>query len=327
MVPFAYAAAATPEAALARAAHGGDIDYIAGGTDMLQLLQEGVRLPRELIDINGLSLREIETSSSGVRIGALTHMADLADDARIRERFPVVSEALLASASPQVRNMATIGGNLLQRTRCLYFRDIATPCNKRIPGSGCPALDGQNRMTAVLGGSDQCIAAYPGDLAVALVALDAEVEVLGTRGTRTIPIEQLHRLPGSTPHIETVLEAGELITAVVIPETPAARRSHYLKVRDRTSFEFALASAAVALDLASGSVRQARVAVGGVATKPWRLRDIEEALTGRPLNQGTIAAAVEHLGGDARPRPGNAFKVELMRRTVERALQVAGGVA
>lgn len=327
MVPFAYAAAGAPEAAIARASRAEGIDYIAGGTDMLQLLQEGVRMPRELIDINRLSLRGIDETSDGLRIGALTHMAELADDARVKARFPLVSEALLASASPQVRNMATIGGNLLQRTRCLYFRDVATPCNKRIPGSGCPALDGQNRMNAVLGGSDHCIAAYPGDLAVALVALDASVEVLGPQGQQTIQVEQLHRLPGATPEVETVLRPGDLITAIIIPATPAAQHSHYLKVRDRTSFDFALASAAVALDIPSGTVREARVAVGGVAAKPWRLREVERALAGKPLSADLIAAAVAHAGADATPRPGNAFKVELMRRTVERALQVAGGVA
>lgn len=327
MVPFAYAAASVPEAAIARASASSGIEYIAGGTDMLQLLQDGVHAPHELIDINSLALREIDVSQDGLRIGALMHMAEVADDARVKERFPVVSQALLASASPQVRNMATIGGNLLQRTRCLYFRDIATPCNKRVPGSGCPALDGQNRMNAVLGGSPQCIAAYPGDLAVALVALGADVELLGRRGQRTIPIDQLHRLPGDTPHLDTVLERGELITAVLIPDSPFARRSHYLKVRDRASFEFALASAAVALDIDGDTIHEAHVAVGGVAAKPWRLREVETALAGQRLSKDAIAAAANQAGHDASPRAGNAFKVELMRRVVERALLTAGGLA
>lgn len=327
MVPFAYAAASAPEAAIARASGSTGVEYIAGGTDMLQLLQDGVHAPNELIDINGLALRDIDVSSTGARIGALTHMAELADDARIKERFPVVSQALLASASPQVRNMATIGGNLLQRTRCLYFRDIATPCNKRVPGSGCPALDGQNRINAVFGGSSHCIAAYPGDLAVALVALDADVELLGRRGQRTIPLDHLHRLPGHTPHVDTVLERGELITAILIPDTPMARRSHYLKVRDRASFEFALASAAVALDIDGYTIREGRVAVGGVATKPWRLHEVEKVLAGRDLSETAIAAAAQQAGRDAAPRPGNAFKVELMRRVIEQALLTAGGLA
>jgi xanthine dehydrogenase YagS FAD-binding subunit len=327
MVPFAYAAASAPEAAIARVARASGAEYIAGGTDMLQLLQEGVRSPHELIDISGLPWKSIEVSSHGARIGALVHMADLADDARLKQRFPVVSEALLASASPQVRNMATIGGNLLQRTRCLYFRDVATPCNKRVPGSGCPALDGQNRMNAVLGGSPHCIAAYPGDLAVALAALGAEVEILGPRGQRTVLVEQLHRLPDDTPDVETVLERGELITAVVIPDRPFAKQSHYLKVRDRASFEFALASAAVALHVEDGTIREARVAVGGVATKPWRLPEVEQALAGQRVDAQILHAAASRAGTAAQPRAGNAFKVELMRRTVERALRTVGGVA
>ncbi len=327
MVPFAYAAASAPEAAIARAARAGGAEYIAGGTDMLQLLQEGVRSPRELIDIGALPWKSIDVAADAVRIGALVNMAELADDARVKERCPVVSEALLASASPQVRNMATIGGNLLQRTRCLYFRDTATPCNKRVPGSGCPAFDGQNRMNAILGGSPRCIAAYPGDLAIALVALEAEVEILGPRGQRTVPVEQLHRLPGDSPDVETVLDRGELISAVVIPERPFARRSRYLKVRDRASFEFALASAAVALEVENGTIKAARVAVGGVATKPWRLTEVEQALAGGRLDAPTIHAATERAGAGADPRPGNSFKLELMRRTVERALLAVGGVA
>ena len=327
MVPFAYAAATAPEAAMARAARSGGAEYIAGGTDMLQLLQEGVRSPRELIDIGALPWKSIDVSPDALRIGALVTMADLADDARVKERCPVVSEALLASASPQVRNMATIGGNLLQRTRCLYFRDTATPCNKRAPGSGCPARDGQNRMNAILGGSAHCIAAYPGDLAVALVAVEAEVEVLGPRGQRTLPVEQLHRLPTDKPDVETVLERGELISAIVIPDRPFARRSHYLKVRDRASFEFALASAAVALDVERDTIKAARVAVGGVATKPWRLTEVERALGGQRVDAQTFHAAAARAGEGAELRPGNAFKLELMRRTVERALLTVGGVA
>ena|SRR5438128_1115183 len=325
MVPFAYAAAPTTDAAIAHVGRRRGAEFIAGGTDMLPLLQDGVRAPSELIDINGLPLSGIEMTPAHARIGALSRMADVADDPRIRREFPVVAEALLASASPQVRNMATIGGNLLQRTRCLYFRDVATPCNKREPGSGCPAQDGQNRMNAVLGGSAHCIAAYPGDLAVALTALDAWVEVAGPEGTRTIPLAELHRLPGDTPYLETVLEAGELITAVVLPTSALARRSHYLKVRDRTSFEFALVSAAVALHVDKGVIGRARVGVGGVATTPWRLFQVEEALVGQRVHADAFTAAAARAAEGAQPRAGNAFKVELLRRTVDRALQIVGG--
>jgi xanthine dehydrogenase YagS FAD-binding subunit len=326
MMPFAYAAAPTAEAAIGRAARVRGAEFIAGGTDLLQLLQERVRGPAELIDINGLPLAGIEVGPDGVRIGALTRMAEVAADGRIQEAFPVVAQALLLSASAQVRNMASIGGNLLQRTRCLYFRDVATPCNKREPGSGCPAQDGENRMNAILGTSRHCIAAYPGDLAVALVALDAEVEVSGARGDRRIPVEDLHRLPGETPEVETVLEPGDLITAVLIPASDHARRSHYLKVRDRASLEFAVTSAAVALDAGRGMIRQARVAVGGVATKPWRLRQVEVALLGRRLDADVIKAAAELASDGAQPRSRNAFKVQLLRRTVMRALCTVGGL-
>ncbi|HEX7968975.1 MAG TPA: xanthine dehydrogenase family protein subunit M [Stellaceae bacterium] len=327
MVPFAYAAAPDQADAIARAAQARGAQFIAGGTDMLQLLQERVTAPSELIDINGLPLAGVDVAQNGVRIGALTRLADVADDEHIRQQYPVVVQALLASASPQVRNMATMGGNLLQRTRCLYFRDVAAPCNKREPGSGCPAQDGVNRMNALLGGSPHCIATYPGDLAVALMAVDAEVEVAGTAGPRRIPIEHFHVVPGATPQIETVLQPGDLITALLLPASAFARRSHYLKVRDRASFEWALASAAVALDTDGSTIRQARVAVGGVATKPWRLSQVEQALAGQPLRADVLRTAAERAGDGAQPRPGNAFKVELMKHTVARALLTVGGQA
>jgi xanthine dehydrogenase YagS FAD-binding subunit len=325
VVPFAYAEAPSPEAAIARVGRARDAAFIAGGTDLLQLLQEGVARPSELVDISRLPLAGIEVGAAGARIGALTRMAEVAADRRIQAEFPVVAQALLASASPQVRNMATIGGNLLQRPRCVYFRDVATPCNKREPGSGCPARDGESRMNAILGGSPHCIAAYPGDLAVALVALEAQAHVSGAEGPRVIPIERLHRVPGDTPHLETVLEPGDLITAVTIPASAWARRSHYLKVRDRASFEFALTSAAVALDADGGTIRQARVAVGGVATTPWRLPRVEQALAGRPLLADVFRAAAARAAEGAEPRPHNAFKVELLPRVVERALLAIGG--
>jgi xanthine dehydrogenase YagS FAD-binding subunit len=323
MTPFAYAAADSPGAAIERVAATRGASFIAGGTDMLQLLQDGVAEPSELIDINRLPFAGIDVDDHGAWIGALARMADVAGDARIQRDFPVVSQALLLSASQQVRNMASIGGNLLQRTRCLYFRDATVPCNKRVPGSGCPARDGANRMNAILGVSEQCIAAYPGDLAVALVALDAETVVTGTGGERRVPVDELHRLPGDTPHIETALAPGDLITAVVIPASPFARRSAYLKVRDRASFEFAIASAAVGLALDEGVIREARVAVGGVATKPWRLRHVEAALSGQRAGPAVFREAAAHAADGAEPRAQNAFKVELLRRTVARALAMA----
>ena len=323
MTPFAYAVADSPGAAIERVAATRGASFIAGGTDMLQLLQDGVAEPSELIDINRLPFAGIDVDDRGATIGALARMADVAGDARIQREFPVVSQALLLSASQQVRNMASIGGNLLQRTRCLYFRDATVPCNKRVPGSGCPARDGANRMNAILGVSEQCIAAYPGDLAVALVALDAETVVSGTGGERRVPVDELHRLPGDTPHIETALAPGDLITAVVIPAAPFARRSVYLKVRDRASFEFAISSAAVGLALDEGVIREARVAVGGVATKPWRLRHVEAALGGQRAGPDVFREAAAHAADGAEPRAQNAFKVELLRRTVARALAMA----
>src|SRR6184192_3420036 len=258
-------------AALALRAHAGrndaPVEYIAGGTDMVQLLQEYVRRPERLVSLAGLLDNRIELGPLGLRIGAAATMADVAAHPAVVEQFPVISEALLNSASPQVRNQATMGGNLLQRTRCPYFRDIGySACNKRVPGSGCSAIGGRSRWHAVLGTSENCIAANPSDLAVALVALDGSVEVRGPNGQRTVPLIELHRLPGDTPHIETVLEPDEVITAITVPANPVARRSHYLKLRDRASFEFAVVSAAVALEMDGGRIRQARVALGGVGT-------------------------------------------------------------
>jgi xanthine dehydrogenase YagS FAD-binding subunit len=327
MVPFSYIAVATPDAAIRRTAEGQGAEYIAGGTDMLQLLQEGVRAPLELVDINGIAFDDVSIAIDGVRIGAMARLADVADDPTIRERFPVVASALYESASPQVRNMASIGGNLLQRTRCLYFRDPTTPCNKRVPGSGCSAMEGQNRINAILGGSPHCIAAYPGDLAVALVVVDAELMVAGPSGERTILVENLHQLPGDTPHVETVLKPGDLITAIWIPLASAGRRSHYLKVRDRATFEWSLASAAVSLGMSDDTILDARIAVGGVATKPWRLPHVEEMLVNKRLDRDLARAAGERAADGAEPRGQNAFKVTLLQRTVERALLQIGGLA
>jgi len=321
MVPFAYAAAASAPAAIRHVAQRRDAEFIAGGTDMLQLLQDGVRSPSELIDINRLPMTAIEVGPNGARLGALARMADVADDPRIRAEFPMVAEALLASASPQVRNMATIGGNLLQRTRCGYFRDTGVAaCNKRRPGSGCSAILGFNRLHAVLGGSDYCIATHPSDLAVALAALDAAVEVQGSDGVRTVPINEFYLVPGDTPERESVLRPGDLITAILVPPPGMGERSHYLKLRDRASFEFALVSAAVAIALDDGRIRVARIAVGGVGTKPWRLPNVEAALAGAAVTPTVLTAAAAHAAEGARPFRDNAFKIALMQRAVARAL-------
>jgi xanthine dehydrogenase YagS FAD-binding subunit len=300
-------------------------EYIAGGTDLVQLLQDHVRLPDRLVSLAGLLDSRIEVSALGLRLGAAATMAEVAAQPAVVEQFPVISEALLASASPQVRNQATMGGNLLQRTRCPYFRDVGyAACNKRIPGSGCAAIGGENRWHAVLGTSESCIAANPSDLAVALVALDASVEVRGARGQRSVPLTELHRLPGDTPHIETVLEPGEVITAITVPARPVALRSHYLKVRDRASFEFAVVSTAVVLEMDGGRIRQARVAVGGVGTKPWRVPRVEAALTGANLDPAALRPAAALAAEGAQGRGHNDFKIELMQRAIMRAVETAG---
>jgi xanthine dehydrogenase YagS FAD-binding subunit len=309
-VPSAIAAASRPGAT-----------YIAGGTDLLQLAKDNVETPREIVDLEVLPLSRIQTTANGLRLEPLARMSDVAAHPEVVRNWPVLSQALLASASPQVRNMGTMGGNLLQRTRCGYFRDTGFACNKRVPGSGCPAINGENRMHAILGVSDHCIAAYPGDMAVALMVLDAEVELTGRDGTRKVAIGDFHREPGDTPHIETVLQPGELITGIDIPASAEARRSHYLKVRDRASFEFALVSAAVALDIQNGTIRTARVAAGGVGTKPWRLPEVEVALVGKSADADTLKAAAEQAGQGARPARMNGFKTVLLKRTVLRALQ------
>jgi xanthine dehydrogenase YagS FAD-binding subunit len=303
-------------------------EYIAGGTDMVQLLQEYVRRPERLVSLTGLLDSRIEVGPQGLRLGAAATMADVAAHAAVMEQFPVISEALLESASPQVRNQATMGGNLLQRTRCPYFRDVAyAACNKRDPGSGCAAVGGENRWHAVLGTSDHCIAAHASDLAVALIALDAAIEVRAPAGQRTVPLMDFHRVPGDTPHIETGLEPGEVIAAITVPASPAARRSHYLKVRDRASFEFAIVSAAVALEMDGDRIRQARVALGGVGTKPWRVPRVEAALAGARLDPATLRVAAALAAEGARGYGHNDFKIELMQRAVVRAVETAGARA
>src|SRR3954463_4866615 len=332
MHPFILERPRDVAAALAFRAQAGrndaPVEYIAGGTDMVQLLQEYVRRPDRLVSLAGLLDGRIEVGPQGLRLGAAATMADVAAHTAVAEQFPVVSEALLNSASPQVRNQATVGGNLLQRTRCPYFRDVGyAACNKRAPGSGCAAIGGENRWHAVLGTSENCIAANASDVAVALVALDAAVEVRGPGGERTIPLADFHRLPETTPHIATVLEPGEVIAAITVPVNPAARRSHYLKVRDRTSFEFAVVSAAVAIEMEGGRVRQARVALGGAGTKPWRVPRVEAALAGNSLDPSELRSAAALAAEGAQGRGHNDFKIELMQRAIVRALETAGARA
>jgi xanthine dehydrogenase YagS FAD-binding subunit len=330
MHPFTLERPSTLPAALAFGAQAGrndaSVEYIAGGTDMVQLLQENVRSPVKLVSLAGLLDRRIAVSSAGLRLGAAATMAEVAAHPDVLAQFPVIAQALLESASPQVRNQATMGGNVLQRTRCPYFRDTGySACNKRTPGSGCAAIDGENRWHAVFGTSDNCIATHPSDLAVALVALDAVVHLQGHRGERTVPLAQLHRLPGRAPHLETVLRPSELITAISVPASAAARRSHYLKVRDRATFEFAVVSAAVAIELTNDRrIGLARLALGGVGTRPWRLPAVEAALVGATLERAELRRAAAVAARGARGRGHNDFKIELMQRAIVRAVEAAG---
>jgi xanthine dehydrogenase YagS FAD-binding subunit len=305
-----------------------DAAYLAGGTTELDLLlKDAVISPSRLVDITRLPLRGVSSGDGVVMVGALTTMEELAADPVVVEHLPLVRQALLAGASTQLRNMATIGGNLLQRTRCRYFRDsTVAACNKRRRGAGCAAVTGPARMHAVLGASEHCIALHASDLCVPLVALDAVVHTEGPAGQRSIPLTELYRLPGDTPDVENVLEHGELVTAVEVPLLPAGARSGYLKVRDRASYEFALASAAVALLVRDGIVRDARVALGGVGTVPWRARGAEQVLRGAPAGTETFRAAAEVALDGAWTVPGTAFKVELGKRTLTRALQTVAEV-
>ncbi len=299
--------------------------YIAGGTDLMQLGKDNVEAPSQLIDLDGVVPATITVAANGaLQLGALARMADVANHPDVRNGWPAISEALLLSASPQVRNMGTMGGNLLQRTRCGYFRDTGFACNKRSPGSGCPAIAGESRSLAVAGVSDHCIATHPSDMPVALAAMDASLQLQApSGGTRIVPITEFYRLPGDTPQIETNLVPGEIITAIIVPPSPSARKSRYVKVRDRATFEFAVVSAAVALDIDNGTVREIRIACGGVAHQPWRLPQVEAALHGQPATDATFQAAAELAGQGTHPTKDNAFKVKLMQRTVLRGLQLA----
>ncbi|MGI9015797.1 MAG: FAD binding domain-containing protein [Euzebya sp.] len=326
MQTFAYLRPS--DAAAAITGHQGDHSacFIAGGTDVLGLLKDGVIAPDVLVDLNDLPLQGIEAGTLGVVIGALARLADVAVHPDIRRGFPVLSQAIMAAASPQLRNMATLGGNLLQRTRCGYFRDPVMPCNKRETGSGCSAISGASRSHAVFGTSLDCVAVHPSDPAVALLALDAVIRTDGPHGPRGIPIVDLHQLPGQTPGRETVLEPGEIIVAIEVPATPLARRSCYVKVADRASFDFALVAAAVAMDLRDGIVRTVRVALGGVAPIPWRAVPVEDALSGQPLNRATIEAAAHAMTIHAQPLRDNAFKVNLLPHVIRRALMTVEGL-
>jgi xanthine dehydrogenase YagS FAD-binding subunit len=332
MRPFLYehpndAVAAVKAFGAARAGSQRAAQYLAGGTTLLDLMKLDVMRPDVVIDINALrgsNLGKIDVNDQGLRLGALAAMAEAADHDAVKRDYPVVAQALKLAASAQLRNMATLGGNVLQRTRCPYFRDTSYhECNKRNPGSGCAALDGFNRMHAVLGASDQCIATYPGDFAQALIALDTVVEVNGPNGVRKFPFAELHRAPGDSPNIENTLAAGEMIAAFTVPAGAWTRRSLYLKIRDRESYEFALASAAIALDLDGGTVRDARIALGGVATVPWRAKEAEALLKGKRIDDKTANDAADAAFADARPHEHNAFKVALGKRTLVRALKAA----
>jgi xanthine dehydrogenase YagS FAD-binding subunit len=323
MNDFSYTQAASAKEATRQLKDQPAAAYIAGGTTLLDLMKAGLAEYPQLVDINLLPFTGIEQTKDGVRIGAMERMSKVGEHALVVQQFPAISQSLLLAASPQLRNMASIGGNLLQRTRCGYFRDPAFPCNKRVPGSGCPALEGDNHNLAILGVSDSCIAnAYPGDLAVALAAFDAVLTLENTKGKqRRVPVTEFYLLPGKTPQKETVLEPGELIVAVTIPSAAHAQRSAYLKVRERASYAYALASAAVGLDVQGGTIRSARVALGGVGAQPWRSREAEKVLTGAPATEATFKAAAAAALRGVQPREHNAYKVELAQNTLVRALQ------
>jgi xanthine dehydrogenase YagS FAD-binding subunit len=306
------------------AQQGADVRFLAGGTTLLDLMKLNVERPGRVIDISRLPLNQVEaTADGGVKIGATVRNADLAHHPLIRERYAVLSQALLAGASAQLRNMATTGGNLLQRTRCVYFRDTATPCNKREPGSGCSAIDGFNRTQAILGTSDACIASNPSDMNVALMALEATIHIQGRNGERAVAIDDFFLLPGNTPERETLLEPGDLITHVTLAPPAAGSRSVYLKLRDRASYEFALASAAVVATVADGTLSHVRVALGGVGTKPWRSREAEAALASAAPDADAFARAAQAALAGARPQSENGFKIELARRCLVHALKAA----
>jgi xanthine dehydrogenase YagS FAD-binding subunit len=328
MHPFIFIRTNDKATAIKAAQENANSKFIGGGTNLVDLMKMNIEKPDKLIDIASLPLKKIEKLSNGnILIGALVTNSDLTYNENIRSRFPLLSQAILAGASPQLRNMATTGGNLLQRTRCYYFYDTATPCNKREPGSGCSAIKGYNRIHAVIGTSDKCIATHPSDMCVAMMALDAIIHVQGANGERIIRFSDFHTLPGDNPEIENTLQQGELITAVEIPALPFAKNSTYLKVRDRASYDFALASAAVALDIKGGVIKNARIAFGGIATKPWRALDAEESLKGKTASADNFKVAADIALKSANGYQFNSFKIELAKRTLISALQKIGGIS
>jgi xanthine dehydrogenase YagS FAD-binding subunit len=325
MRPFTYTRATTVDDAVAAYAANRDAKYLGGGTNLVDLMKMGVEHPAHLIDITRVPLNQIEERDGGVRIGALVANSDCANHALIRERYPLLTEALLAGASPQLRNLATMGGNLLQRTRCYYFYDPSyAECNKRVPGSGCAAIHGVNRLHAILGASVACIATHPSDMCVALAALEAKIQVQGPKGPRAIPMAEFHRLPGNTPQIETSLQPGEMITSIDLPAVSFGRRAHYLKVRDRNSYAFALVSVAAMVDVDNqGAIREARIALGGVAHKPWRVPSAERSLQGQKPGDAAYTAVARKILAGARGYSDNAFKIPLAERAIVRALNTA----
>ncbi len=327
---FEFIRPTDPAAAIAAAAQsktaqqGADVRFMGGGTTLIDLMKLNVETPDRVLDINHLPLDKIEdTPDGGLKIGATVRNSDLANHSKVQKDYAVLSQAILNGASAQIRNMATVGGNLLQRTRCVYFRDTAMPCNKREPGSGCPAITGHNRTLAILGGSEHCIATNPSDMCVAMGALEATIHVQGPKGSRAIPFGDFHLLPGNTPYRETVLGPGDLITHVTLPQPIVGSKQLYLKLRDRASYEFALVSAAVVLTIAGGGITRARIALGGVGTKPWRSRDAENALTGKTANEATFRQAAEAALREAKPQSENGFKIELAKRCLTHALRTA----
>jgi xanthine dehydrogenase YagS FAD-binding subunit len=324
MKSFKYSSATSPARAVRTVSANPSAKYLAGGTNLVDLMKEYVERPNEVVDISRLNLTQIRATSNGISIGALAKNSDTANHPLVRQNYPLLSMAILAGASAQLRNMATNGGNLMQSTRCQYFYDTAMPCNKREPGTGCGALHGLNRIHAILGWSDKCVATYPGDMANALYALDAVVRIRGTNGReRTIPVQEFHRLPGDTPQIDTNLGHGELIVAIEIPRNNFASQSYYLKVRDRASYAFALVAVAAALETRGNTIERARIVLGSVAHKPWRSPEAEQVLIGKPATPETFEAAAEAALKDAKPLEHNGYKVELGKRAIVLALQRA----
>ena len=327
MTPFTYARADDAADALRLAGADEGARYLGGGTNLIDLMREGIERPATVVDVTGLSDAITVAEDGGLTIGAATKNTAVAADRTVREQYPLLARAILAGASGQIRNMATVGGNILQRTRCTYFYDDAARCNKRTPGAGCDAIDGFNRIHAILGASPACIATHPSDMCVALTALDAVVHLEGAGGTRTVPLVEFHRLPGDTPEVESVLQPHELITAVSIPALPSGARSTYRKVRDRASYAFALVSVAAVIDVEDGMIRDVRLALGGVAAKPWRATIAENMLRGKPATEAAFAAAAAAEMSDAKGLRDNAFKIQLAQRTIVAVLGELTGVA